>query len=606
MTTVLSKLKLPLFPVILFLTLTSFLAAAAIQLWSTSKIAEQTIDNEIRNLTKQTHTSLQLFFDNQLGRAELLIGHFASDMPLTESVFNLQRLDAADNLDRLYNSRTGSNLELLFLMLDDNQVWVDASSPFFSNLEALEALHLNRFSFGRWYLFELPVANEPQIIALRKEPMIDTESGQVIGSLVGGLVLSGNLQMINEARRYIGLPGIALRYRNNLLAESTDSALGLENHFQKIGGNVVEAFSRQGQFVVGSYFLQLGNELSELEFLTLISSDSFQQLKDSYIAKGLTLTVMILIISLITSYLIIVIAVRPLLKLIGQAKNTIYHGKDMHAEQGLINEYNTLGRTLSQLINSFHRQRASLQVVNDELEDHVDQLKRSNRELDSFAYVASHDLKSPLRGIEQLASWIEEDLGENAPTDTVQHLKLMRSRVDRMERLLDDLLTYSRVGRAKAGLTLVDTGAIVQESFAFLAPPPGFKLLCEGDFPTLNTLRVPFEQVLQNLIGNAIKHHGGEQGLIQVEVVTTDKGYQFTVTDDGPGIDPKHHDRVFGMFQTLRPRDEVEGSGIGLALVEKIVNLYGGEITLSSDGERGTRVRFTWPNEETLRKQLNE
>ena len=606
MTTVFSKFKLPLFPVILFLTLTSFLAAAAIQLWSTSKIAEQTIDNEIRNLTKQTHTSLQLFFDNQLGRAELLIGHFAGDMQLSKAVFDLDHQDASDNLDRLYNSKTGSNLELLFLMLDDNHIWVDASSPFFSNTEGLEALYLNRFSFGRWYLFELLVANEPQIIALRKEPMIDSDSGQVIGSLVGGLVLSGNLQMLNKARRYIGLPGIALRYRNNLLADSTDSALELNNHFQKFGSNTVEAFSRQGQFVVGSYFLQLGNELSELEFLTLISSDSFQQLKDSYIAKGLTLTLMILIISLITSYMIIVIAVRPLLILIGRAKDTINHGKDMHVEQGLINEYNTLGRTLSQLINSFHRQRASLQVVNDELEDHVDQLQRSNRELDSFAYVASHDLKSPLRGIEQLASWIEEDLGENAPQDTVQHLQLMRSRVDRMERLLDDLLTYSRVGRTKSGLTQVDSGLIIKESFNFLAPPPGFKLSCEGDFPLFNTLQVPFEQVLQNLISNAIKHHDCEEGLIHIGVITTNDGYQFTVTDDGPGIDPRHHSRVFGMFQTLRPRDQVEGSGIGLALVEKIVNLYGGEIALSSDGERGTRVRFTWPNEETLRKQLNE
>ncbi len=605
MTAMFGRLRLRLFPVILVLTLVSFLAAAAIQLWSTSKIAEQTIDNEIGNLTRQTHTSLQLFFDNQLGRAELLIGHFASDLMLTRSVFQRRREQAADHLDRLYNSPIGNNLELLFLLRDD-RIWVDSSSPFFSNPDGLQALPLSEMDNSRWYLFPLAVAGKLQIIALRKEPMIDAESGQLTGSMVGGLVLSGKLQMLNEARRYIGVPGIALRYRNQLLADSTDSSLGLSDYFSNIGSDAVESFGRRDQFVVGSYFLQLSGELSELEFLTLISSASFQELKEQYFSQGLTQTLIIVLISLVITWLVIAVAVRPLLRLIGLAKDTINDGRDMHVQSGLIKEYNTLGRTLSQLINSSHRQRLSLEKVNDELEDHVDQLQRSNRELDSFAYVASHDLKSPLRGIEQLASWIEEDLGEDAPPEAIHHLKLMRSRVDRMERLLDDLLTYSRVGRTRAELSRVETAPLVQESFNFLAPPPGFSLICEGDFPVLNTLRLSLEQVLQNLIGNAIKHHDRLQGCIRVSVEKISGGYQFAVTDDGPGIDPAHHSRVFGMFQTLRPRDEVEGSGIGLALVEKIVSLYGGEIALSSDGERGTRVRFTWPDEEALRKQLNE
>ena len=287
------EFKLPLFPVILAVTLVSFLAAAALQLWSTSKIAEQTIDNEIRNLTKQTHTSLQLFFDNQLGRADLLIGHFANDLQLTQSVVNQNAESAADSLDRLYNSDTGSNLELLFLLVEGNRIWVDSSSPFFSNPQGLQALPLAGMSYGRWYLFQLSVANSSQVIVLRKEPVIDPDSGRISGGLVGGLVLSGKLQMLNEARNYIGVPGLALRYQNQLLADSTDGALSIGGYFRTLGGGDVDAYGRQEQYVVGSYFLQLGSQPSELEFLTLISSASFQQLKEQYIQQGFNLTLLI-------------------------------------------------------------------------------------------------------------------------------------------------------------------------------------------------------------------------------------------------------------------------------------------------------------------------
>lgn len=228
--------------------------------------------------------------------------------------------------------------------------------------------------------------------------------------------------------------------------------------------------------------------------------------------------------------------------------------------------------------------------------EHQRELERSNKELATYAHVASHDLKSPLRGIVQLANWIEEDL-QSESFDTIPgHMELLRSRIRRMENLLDDLLAYSHAGRVRGGMVHVDMGRLARELFELQSPPPGLELVLVGDLPEFITLAAPLEQVLRNLFSNAIKHHDRPAGRIEVSCSATDDGFwAFVVTDDGPGIPPKYHERVFEMFQTLRPRDEVEGSGMGLALVKKIVETDGGTITIASDGVRGCSMRFTWP-----------
>jgi signal transduction histidine kinase len=219
--------------------------------------------------------------------------------------------------------------------------------------------------------------------------------------------------------------------------------------------------------------------------------------------------------------------------------------------------------------------------------------------LDEFAYVASHDLKSPLRGIDQLASWIAEDIAAERFDDTQSHLQLMRNRVQRMERLLSDLLTYSQVGRRSESMALVDVNTLAEEIFALSSPPPGFQLKFANELPTFRTLSAPFEQILRNLIGNAIKHHGGESGTVTMGHTLGNDGsvYEFFVRDDGQGISPKYHDLVFKMFKSLKPRDEVEGSGIGLTLIRKMVTVYGGRVWLESEVGQGVTVYFTWPVE---------
>ena len=224
-------------------------------------------------------------------------------------------------------------------------------------------------------------------------------------------------------------------------------------------------------------------------------------------------------------------------------------------------------------------------------------LRRTNEELEQFAYVASHDLKAPLRGIDNLVSWIEEDLEQVLTADTRTSMDLLKSRVRRLESLLDDLLAYSRAARSDVPTESVDTRYLVEELAVLVAPPEGFRIVASAGLPTLDAARAPLTQTLQNLIGNAIKHHDNPaDGHVHVHARTLAGAVEFTVADDGPGIPEQFRERVFGMFQTLRPRDEVEGSGMGLAIVKKIVERHGGKVWLDACPEgNGLAVRFTWP-----------
>ncbi len=222
------------------------------------------------------------------------------------------------------------------------------------------------------------------------------------------------------------------------------------------------------------------------------------------------------------------------------------------------------------------------------------ELARSNDELDQFAYVASHDLKAPLRAIDNLAAWIAEDAGAVLPEESKRHLDLLQGRVRRMEHLLSDLLAYSRAGREEGAAEEVDAAALIREVVELLGSPPGMEVVVEA-LPRLVTYRAPLEMVFRNLIGNALKHHDRPKGRIVVRAREADDFVTFTVSDDGPGIPARYHERVFGLFQTLRPRDEVEGSGMGLAVVKKAVESRGGTIRVDSAEGQGTTFTFTWP-----------
>lgn len=226
-----------------------------------------------------------------------------------------------------------------------------------------------------------------------------------------------------------------------------------------------------------------------------------------------------------------------------------------------------------------------------------EELMRSNKELEQFAYVASHDLKAPLRGIDNLATWIESDMAEAMNEESQENMTLLRGRVARLEALLDDLLKFSRVGRKEEKIEEIDVRSTLEEEFDLVMQGKAFDLVLEGDFPTFVTAKAPLRQIFRNLMSNAIKHHDRDAGKILVSAQTLEDRYVFAVQDDGPGIEPEFHDRIFGVFQTLKGRDQVEGSGMGLAIVHKQLRVAGCTIRIESDPEtaRGTRFIFEWP-----------
>jgi signal transduction histidine kinase len=228
----------------------------------------------------------------------------------------------------------------------------------------------------------------------------------------------------------------------------------------------------------------------------------------------------------------------------------------------------------------------------------ADALQKSNKELDQFAYVTSHDLKAPLRGISNLSQWIEEDLGDRVTPEAHVQLNLLRGRVQRMEALINGLLEYAHVGRTQSRLERVDTAVLLADVIDWVGPPSEIKIEVEPGMPIFNTDKLRLQQVLTNLVENGVKHHGKSFGKITIGCQMLDPFYRFSVTDDGPGIELKYQDRIFGIFQTLLPRDRLEGTGIGLSLVKKVVESKGGKVWVESAPGKGATFYFTWPRVE--------
>jgi signal transduction histidine kinase len=270
------------------------------------------------------------------------------------------------------------------------------------------------------------------------------------------------------------------------------------------------------------------------------------------------------------------------------------------------------------------------------------QLAQSNQDLERFAYVASHDLKAPLRAIDNLADWIAKDEAGALSPSSSTYLAKLRGRVRRMEQLVEDLLAYSRAPRRLHLPSAVDTGDLVRDAAETLAPPPGFAVVADPALPVLETERIPLETILRNLVGNAIKHHhqpaagrvtvtarprpdlpaSGSAESASAESASTEAAsteaagaggngaevgaeggagapapgqwYEFAVADNGPGIEPQYHQRIFEIFQTLQPRDQVEGSGMGLPIVKRLVESRGGAIWVESAPGEGATFTFTW------------
>lgn len=225
----------------------------------------------------------------------------------------------------------------------------------------------------------------------------------------------------------------------------------------------------------------------------------------------------------------------------------------------------------------------------------LQQLEKKNKELNDFAYVVSHDLKAPLRAIGSLSNWLLSDYGDKLGAEGNETIQLLVGRVNRMDKLIDGILQYSRIGRLKNESQEIDLNDIIKEIVFSIAPPSHIKVKIEQPMPVVYADRISMEQVFQNLIGNAINYMDKKEGLIRVGSKDEGDKFIFYVADNGPGIEEKYYEKIFQIFQSLSSRDEKEGTGIGLAIVKKIVEIYNGKVWLESRVGEGSTFFLQFP-----------
>lgn len=246
--------------------------------------------------------------------------------------------------------------------------------------------------------------------------------------------------------------------------------------------------------------------------------------------------------------------------------------------------------------DEFTRLVESLNKMSETLDKNFKELTKKNNELDQFAYVVSHDLKAPLRGISNIISWIEEDHEHELTPDIRINLSLIKGRTERLENMINGLLEYARIGKVKKSMEEIDTMQLLYELSQLLVPA-NFRIEIQDNIPPIIGEKFRVEQVFSNLISNAVKYNKKEHPLITISSRDLPGFYEFSVSDNGPGIEREYFDKIFVIFQTLKERDAFESTGVGLAIVKKIIEDNKGNIKVESEPGKGATFTFTWPKE---------
>ena len=245
------------------------------------------------------------------------------------------------------------------------------------------------------------------------------------------------------------------------------------------------------------------------------------------------------------------------------------------------------------------REQAELRLA-----EMLKKVDNANKEIKDFASIVSHDLKAPLRGVKTLAMWILDECGDKFDEKATKQMNLLLDRVERIYGLIDGVLKYSKVGRVQEEQTKINLNKFLPEIINMISPPENIHVTFKNELPNIACEETHITQLFQNLVSNAIKYMDKPEGWIKIECLEEENFWKFSIADNGPGIEEKHFERIFRMFQVLSVNEEVEGTGVGLTVAKKIVELYGGEIWVESKVGQGSTFFFTLPKQDTEIKNL--
>jgi len=261
----------------------------------------------------------------------------------------------------------------------------------------------------------------------------------------------------------------------------------------------------------------------------------------------------------------------------------------------MLSRKDRLGKALTEMRNNLKAQKQQVEETINSLETTNISLEKKNKELDEFAYITSHDLKSPLRGINNLSEWIEEDIGEKLSPESKNFFKLLRGRIHRMEALINSILTYSRAGKNTEDQKIVNTLQLVNQVLENSYLPSDCVVLVDNKLPLVKANKKDLYEVFNVFISNAINHNNSKQPVVNITYKQLGNMIEFCVADNGQGIAEEFHEKIFTIFQTLERRDEIENIGAGLAIGKKIIEDYGGKTWVQSELDKGAKFFFTWP-----------
>ena len=456
----------------------------------------------------------------------------------------------------------------------ENSQWVDNSTTIIRNSNRFTRNILNMISGLRGYLFT------GENYFMQAYDSAKTENETILAELSSILADSSSQKEMlikirtinNQWLENFSTPLIAAK---NLAGNSDSSLVSFNKLYrEKLTTGSEQYLNRQLQILLREF---INNEYTSRDLRTAILDASVQQTRR--ISFYLT-TLSVIVGSIIAIFLAYRISYRILL-MVRMADEIARGNYEVSMKESGKDELTNLARSLNNMAKV--------------LKENFALLKRKNEELDQFAHIVSHDLKAPLRGIDNVVSWIEEDHSSEISPKVNEYLQIIKGRLVRGENLIRGILSYARVGKEKQDIEYLDLNELIGEVTETLSVPIGFRIKIIAKLPVMYTEKLPLLQIFTNLIGNAIKYNHKNDGEIKIYHREHPSHYEYFVQDDGPGISKSYHHKIFVIFQTLQERDSLESTGVGLAIVKKILDDRNQSIYLVSEEGKGAIFSFTWP-----------